>query len=516
MKRGPERVIGRYALHGEIASGGMATVHLGRLLGQVGFSRTVAVKRLHAHFAKDPEFVSMFLDEARLAGRIQHPNVVSTLDVVATEGELFLVMEYVHGESLSILLRRQRKSGEPMPPAIVASILCGALHGLHAAHEARDERGQPLGIVHRDVSPQNIMVGLDGVARVLDFGVAMAVGRLQTTREGQVKGKLAYMAPEQLHGGKVDRRVDVYAAAVVLWEAFAGRALFHGDNEGMVITQVLSGATEPPSHYGSKLVESVDAIVMRGLALDPEARWASARELAVALEDALGVASPRRVGEWIEAVASKPLAERARLVEDIESTSSGPLDAAELASVRGLHAAEAADSPGDPEAEAPTTISDTGHRRPAAATVELAPSSLPSDSSSDLSSISVVKPRLAGSLASPSAKLAVALGVFALVGLVALLVGLGAGESSPAAPATDVDSTGHHDGSETPLTTAEPSAPKPAGTSPEPTQSATAQAVPSAASAADAGRAKPAPVAKPRRPSAKPTSRPPIRFTKPD
>src|SRR5215813_12362627 len=148
MTRAPAaeaRIVGRYALYGEIASGGMASVHFGRLLGPVGFCRTVAIKRLHPQFAKDPEFVSMFLDEARLAGRIQHPNVVATLDVVPLEGELFLVMEYVQGESLSRLMRTLRMTGQRIPPRIVTSIMTGVLSGLHAAHEARTERGAPLG-----------------------------------------------------------------------------------------------------------------------------------------------------------------------------------------------------------------------------------------------------------------------------------------------------------------------------------------------------------------------------------
>src|SRR5580700_10113505 len=213
-----ELTVGRYALHHEIASGGMATVHIGRLLGPVGFARTVAIKRLHAHMARNPEFVAMFLDEARLAARIRHPNVVSTLDVVATEGELFVVMEYVPGDSLARLLHAAREAGEPVPLPVAASIMVDVLHGLHAAHEASDERGQPLGLVHRDVSPHNVLVGTDGAAHVIDFGIAKAAGRAQVTREGQLKGKLAYMAPEQLKGGtggsKVDRRADVFGAAV--------------------------------------------------------------------------------------------------------------------------------------------------------------------------------------------------------------------------------------------------------------------------------------------------------------
>src|SRR5450432_1730565 len=157
----PPITVGRYAIHEELASGGMASVHFGRLLGPVGFARTVAIKRLHPQFAKDPEFVSMFLDEARLAARVQHPNVVATIDVVATDGELFLIMDYVRGESLSKLLRTLRKQGARMPPRIAASICCGFLHGLHAAHEAKDERGSRIDLVHRDVSPQNVLVGAD-------------------------------------------------------------------------------------------------------------------------------------------------------------------------------------------------------------------------------------------------------------------------------------------------------------------------------------------------------------------
>src|SRR5262249_42741983 len=153
-------------------SGGMATVHFGRLLGPIGFSRTVAIKRLHPQLAKEPEFVAMFLDEARLAARIQHPNVVATLDIVTNDDDVLLVMEYVRGESLARLMGAWVEAGRTAETRIVAGILVGVLHGLHAAHEAKDEAGEPLGLVHRDVSPQNVLVGADGVPRVLDFGVA--------------------------------------------------------------------------------------------------------------------------------------------------------------------------------------------------------------------------------------------------------------------------------------------------------------------------------------------------------
>ncbi|MGH7294995.1 MAG: serine/threonine-protein kinase, partial [Polyangiaceae bacterium] len=225
----------------------MATVHLGRLLGPAGFARTVAIKQLHAQFATDPEFVSMFLDEARLAARIRSPHVVPIVDIVADGGELLLVMDYVQGESLVRLLRSVLQARELVPLDIAVAVIAGALHGLHAAHEATDEQGNPLGIVHRDVSPQNILVGTDGLARLLDFGVAKAAGRIQTTREGQIKGKIAYMAPEQLRSEPVTRRTDVYAAAVVLWETLTCRRLFRADNEGAIVTSILQSEIEPPS-----------------------------------------------------------------------------------------------------------------------------------------------------------------------------------------------------------------------------------------------------------------------------
>ena len=314
------RVVGRYALYGEIAAGGMATVHFGRLLGPVGFSRTVAIKRLHPQFAKDPEFVSMFLDEARLAARIRHPNVVPTLDVVATHGELFLVMDYVQGESLSRLIRAARERQGRIPVRYVSTIITGALHGLHAAHEAKNERGEPLRIVHRDISPQNVLVGSDGVSRVLDFGVAKAAGRMQTTREGQLKGKLAYMAPEQI-GGEVTRQTDVYAAAIVLWEALTAQRLFSGDNEGQILAKVLSGEHIPPSALAPELPPELDAVVLKGLARQPAHRWATAREFAIALERCIGIASSTEVGEWVESMAHGALTKRAEKIAEIESSS---------------------------------------------------------------------------------------------------------------------------------------------------------------------------------------------------
>jgi serine/threonine-protein kinase len=241
-------------MFGVIASGGMAAVHYGLMNGPVGFRRTVAIKRLHEQFAEDPEFVSQFLDEARLAARIRHPNVVQTLDVVAQNRQLLLVMEYVDGETLGRLLAGTFKGGAKVPIEQAVGIVTGALHGLHAAHEASDEHGLPLRIVHRDVSPQNILVGRDGVARVLDFGVAKAAARVHSTQGAKIKGKLRYMSPEQVGGSGVDRRTDVFAAGVVLWESLAGRRLFDSkEGAGAIINQVLTKRIPPPSQLRAEL-----------------------------------------------------------------------------------------------------------------------------------------------------------------------------------------------------------------------------------------------------------------------
>jgi eukaryotic-like serine/threonine-protein kinase len=328
-------MLGRYALYEKIASGGMASVHIGRLLGPVGFARTVAIKRMHPQFAEDPEFVSMFLDEARLASRVRHPNVVPTLDVVAMSGELFLVMDFVQGESLARLNRAASARGERIAPEMATAIIVGALHGLHAAHEAKNDRGEPLGIVHRDVSPHNILVGTDGVARVLDFGVAKAVGRLQTTRDGQLKGKLSYMAPEQVHGDGT-RTIDVYAASVVFWEMLTGKRLFQGENEAQLLAQVVKGSDVPPSKLVPGLPAVLDEVTMRGLSVDPAKRFPTARDMARALEDAMHLAPASRIGDWVEAAARQTLDQRSARIASIESDSSvhsmpvGPASSREL------------------------------------------------------------------------------------------------------------------------------------------------------------------------------------------
>jgi eukaryotic-like serine/threonine-protein kinase len=307
----------RYVIGDEIGSGGMATVHLGGMVGDAGFSRAVAIKRLHPQYAKDPDLSAMLLAEGRLAARVVHVNVVTTLDVVASERDLFIVMEYVHGEPLNKLLRAVVRAGTRIPPRVAAGILAGALRGLHAAHEARDAYGRLLGVVHRDVSPQNIMVGADGIPRVLDFGIAKAAGHAHT-ETGQIKGKFAYMPMEQLQGEELDRRADVYAAGVVLWESLVGARLFAGVDNAPNLAKLLDPKVEPPSARAPEIDADLDSIVLTALARDRDARYPTALAMAEALEADAKVASPAEIAAWVQDVAGPALAERAQRIAATE------------------------------------------------------------------------------------------------------------------------------------------------------------------------------------------------------
>jgi serine/threonine-protein kinase len=296
-------------------------VFLGRLFGDAGFERTVAIKKLHPHVAKDPEFVAMFVEEARLASRVQHPNVCNTLDVVNEHGELMLVLDYVHGESLARLLRTARAAGEHFPISVTVGVLVGVLDGLHAAHEAKSVQGTALDIVHRDVSPQNIMLGPDGVPRVLDFGIAKATHVTQTTRDGQLKGKISYMAPEQIRSQPLDRRADIYAAGVVLWELLTGER-FTPPDAAAAVHVMLERAHDPPSVLRTDVPPALDAVVMCALARDREERFATAREMANALELAVTPASARRIGEWARQIGGPAFDLSATRVADVEARGS--------------------------------------------------------------------------------------------------------------------------------------------------------------------------------------------------
>lgn len=303
-------IIGRYTLAAQIGAGGMASIYLGRQLGGAGFSRVVALKRLHPHYANEPDFVAMFLDEARLAARVRHPNVVETLDVVQDRDETMIVLEYIDGESLSMLAKKLHAEGSRLPMGMVVRVIGEVCCGLHAAHEARGPDGAPLGIVHRDVSPQNVLIATDGIARVADFGVAHARGRLSHTKSGQVKGKPAYMAPEQLAGADVTRGSDIYAVGVMLWELCAGRRAYEAPNEGALFARVLTGAIPRLEDVAPWVPHALVEVVERALQKDPSKRFATALEMSLALGRAAPIATQSDVALFVEHYAKDALSER--------------------------------------------------------------------------------------------------------------------------------------------------------------------------------------------------------------
>ncbi|MBW2457408.1 MAG: protein kinase [Deltaproteobacteria bacterium] len=316
----PERVVGRCEIFAPIAGGGgLASVYVGRLIGVGGFARTVAVKLLHEQYAKDPAFRQMFLDEAHVVSRIRHPNVVPTLDLVDEGDELFIVMEYVEGDTLDHLMQRPRKKGIERPPVGVAlSIVSETLHGLHAAHEARDAQNEPMNLVHRDVTPHNILVGTDGYARLMDFGIAHALGQARSTRAGEVKGDPGFLAPEQVQGESLDRRADVFSASVVLWHALTGQQLFKGTTPVDLAKEVLEGDIDPPSKHADGISPQLDEIVLRGLERDPDKRWPSAAIMAEAIETLKLNAAHREVGAWVRKAAHQELSRRSALIAGLE------------------------------------------------------------------------------------------------------------------------------------------------------------------------------------------------------
>jgi serine/threonine-protein kinase len=283
----PGDVLRGYRILARIRSGGMATLYLAQRQGALGFARPVAIKVIHPHLADDPTFVRMFVDEALLASRVADPHVVHVDELVEDGGTLFLVMEYVEGASLSQLLSALGKRKRRPTPSVAVYLACEAAAGLHAAHEARADGGEPLGIVHRDVSPQNILVGARGHVKIIDFGIAQARSKARTTTIGSLRGKLAYMAPEQAFGRTLDRRADIYALGVVLWEMLTMQRLFRSDNEFALLELVRAPVVARPRALVAELPAALDAAVVRALAPNPDDRPATALELRRMLTDAL-------------------------------------------------------------------------------------------------------------------------------------------------------------------------------------------------------------------------------------
>ncbi len=340
----PKNRLERYELIGEIAAGGMAVVYLARIAGMGGFQRFVAIKKLHEHLAREQEFVEMVLDEARLAAGIHNPHVVPILEVGGSDGGYYLVMEYIEGDTLARVASRAAgratglhaaatagaigrpkrapasmpTGGPAIPRPVTVRMLLDSLAGLHAAHELTDPHGNPLQIVHRDISPQNILVGVDGSTRITDFGVARAAARLSTTRSDTVKGKLAYLSPEQARGETCDRRTDLFAMGIILWEMLTGRRLFRGETDHETLARVMSGTIPPPSSIVPGMHPAFDAVVLKALARDISQRFSTCAEMGDALERAAmdaaatgadgGVASPRDVAAFMNTVLGQEIA----------------------------------------------------------------------------------------------------------------------------------------------------------------------------------------------------------------
>ncbi len=277
---GPANVLGKYKLIAELGRGGMAEVFLALVQGPAGFNKLMVIKRLRPHLAEEHEFLQMFLDEARLAAKLSHPNIVQTMEVGEHHGQFYISMEYLEGQPLNRILRRC----DEVTPTMVVRILADALKGLHAAHELTDYDGSALGVVHRDATPHNIFVTYNGQVKVVDFGIAKAAISVAETRTGVLKGKVSYMAPEQARGDAVDRRADIFSIGCCLWEGLAGRRLWKGKSDIQVLNAIMGEEAIPsPRVHMPDLDPALEAIVMKALAFDPDDRYQTAKALREAL-----------------------------------------------------------------------------------------------------------------------------------------------------------------------------------------------------------------------------------------
>lgn len=265
----------------------MATLYLARHAGAEGFSRMVAIKVIRPEIAVDTAFASMLIDEAKICANIRHPNIVYVEELAQEDERFYMAMEYVHGCSLGELMRAVCREGGRVAVELATYIAIEIAKGLHAAHEAKDGSGDPLNIVHRDISPQNILISFDGHVKLIDFGIAKARGRIQQTQTGYLKGKLRYMAPEQARAGEIDRRADLYALGIVFWEMLTGRRLFDADSDLGVLKLVRNPKVVPPSHFVSEVPADLDAAAMQALATDVADRHQDAKALRRALARAL-------------------------------------------------------------------------------------------------------------------------------------------------------------------------------------------------------------------------------------
>jgi serine/threonine protein kinase len=317
----------RYEPIAQIGRGGMAEVLLARVHAVGGVRRLAVLKRIWPELATDPDFVTMFMDEARLSLRLNHPNVVQTYEVITGQGELAIAMEYLDGQPLTRVLNRQLRGPHELGLPLRLRILANVLAGLEHAHMLTDLDGSPLEVVHRDVSPQNVFITYDGQVKLVDFGVAKTLSASHQTRPGTLKGKLAYMAPEQLQRVETDRRADLFAVGVMLWEMLAGRRMWHRMTEVEIVSHLASGAPLPPLPSDAGRPAALDAICARALDPDPARRYETAAEMELDLERVLiGAADShsRNLGKLVSMAFAAERAERQAIIEPwVRQTSPG-------------------------------------------------------------------------------------------------------------------------------------------------------------------------------------------------
>jgi len=279
-----EEQIGKYQLLRLLGVGGMGEVYLARQQGPAGFNKLVVVKRILSNLADEPALVKMFLHEASLVAQLAHPNIAAVVELGEEKGHYYLVMEFVHGKSLRAILMRAAEEGKPLPPVTLALIMAQTLRGLHYAHTARSADGQPLHIVHRDVTPDNIMVGFNGVVKLLDFGIAKATTATDKTGVGALKGKVAYLSPEHLRAETLDGRADIFSVGVTMYEAIAGQRPFVAPSNAAIVHRVINAEPTPLHEMAPAVPDVLESLVMRALAKKKENRLESAEVFAAALE----------------------------------------------------------------------------------------------------------------------------------------------------------------------------------------------------------------------------------------
>ena len=321
--------LGRYELLARLATGGMGEIFLAKLEGAEGFEKLYVVKRILAHLADDARFRQMLVAEARIASKMSHPNICQVFELGETEGQLYIVMEYLEGVSMLPLLRRSSRENTALDLGFVAGVIQQVTEAMNYAHDLKDRDGEILHIIHRDVTPSNIFLTDTGVAKVLDFGIAKARGASTQTQEGTVKGKYAYMAPEQLKGGSIDHRVDIFALGIVLYEMLALRRLFQRKTDYLTFRAVMEQPIPDIRKYRSDLPDGVANALLRALDRDPDARFDSARQLGVALLDGFAAAGIRpwtqgEIGDFVRSHFADEIGKRsAQVAHVVHRTKSG-------------------------------------------------------------------------------------------------------------------------------------------------------------------------------------------------